>query len=184
MVTIRRTLPDDAPLLPAIERSAGEAFRTVPALAWIADDDVMPEARHRALIEAGFAWVAVDAGDHPIGFLSGEPLDDALHILEISVSRPNQGRGIGRRLIEHAREAAIEAGMAAMTLTTFRNVPWNEPFYRTLGFRTLEAGEMPAALRRILAEEIEAGLPGDMRCAMRCALQAAPSGPPWRGRAA
>ncbi len=34
---IRTSRDEDAALLPAIERSAGESFRLLPELAWIAD---------------------------------------------------------------------------------------------------------------------------------------------------
>lgn len=57
----------DASLLPAIERSAGEAFRREPGLEWIADGDDIPAALHRRRIAAGIAAVP---GDIPVGFLS------------------------------------------------------------------------------------------------------------------
>jgi hypothetical protein len=36
----------DAELLPGIERSAGERFRLIPELAWIADGDDLPVEHH------------------------------------------------------------------------------------------------------------------------------------------
>ena len=46
MLTIRPAIETDADLLPEIERSSGELFRQIPALAWIADDGVQSVARH------------------------------------------------------------------------------------------------------------------------------------------
>lgn len=54
---IRLTREDDAPALPDIERSSGEAFRTVPELAWIADDDVQSVASHLEFVRSGLSWL-------------------------------------------------------------------------------------------------------------------------------
>jgi hypothetical protein len=70
--SIRPATHADAGLLPDIERSAGEAFRSIPNLAWIASDDVQSSARHLELIEHAATWVAVNASGVPVGFLNGE----------------------------------------------------------------------------------------------------------------
>lgn len=138
----------------------------MPGLAWIASDTALPEGRHLELIEAGAAWVAVDATDQPVGFLAAEAFAAGLHIWQFAVRHNLQGQGLGRELLETAACWADARAMPALTLTTFRAVPWNEPFYQRCGFRTLEAEDLSDTLRRILEEEIKAGLPADQRCAM------------------
>jgi GNAT superfamily N-acetyltransferase len=162
--TIRVADRADASLLPDIERSAGEAFLAIPELAWIASDEVQTTARHLELIEFGAAWVAIDSDGAPVGFLNGEKLGDGFHILEVAVRRELQGRGLGRALIDAAAEWAKAQGLAALTLTTFRDVPWNQPFYERHGFRTLDPAELTDGLREILETEAKHGLRG--RCAM------------------
>ena len=68
----------------------------------------------------------------------GERLDDeALHLEELDVL-PGHGRqGIGTRLVRALCDGARGRGIAAVTLCTFRDVPWNAPFYERLGFRIL-----------------------------------------------
>ncbi len=39
--TFRLTQENDIPLLPAIERSAAQSFRQIPALAWLAESEVI-----------------------------------------------------------------------------------------------------------------------------------------------
>ena len=151
-------------MLRDIERSAGAAFLAIPDLAWIASDDVQSEAKHLALIENGAAWVVVNADDEPVGFLNGERRGSAFHILEVSVRSELQGRGLGRLLIEETAAWASAAGLSELTLTTFRDVPWNAPFYERRGFRILEPAELSDELRQILEMETEHGLHG--RCAM------------------
>ena len=72
--------------------------------------------------------------------------------------------------METARDYAAENSRQALTLTTFRDLPFNEHFYHKLGFQTLDAAEMPKRLADILAAEIKDGLPGNRRCAMRLML--------------
>ena len=60
--------------------------------------------------------------------------------------------------------------MPALTLTTFRDLSFNEHFYQKLGYKTLDEAELPERLADILKSEIEYGLPGDRRYAMRLAL--------------
>jgi GNAT superfamily N-acetyltransferase len=167
-VTIRLAVRVDAALLPDIERSAGAVFRSVPDLAWIADDDVMSVEAHERLIKAGTCWIAEDA--KPIGFISAELFGADLHIWEISVHADRQGQGIGRRLIEAAVDYARRNGFAAVTLTTFREIAWNEPYYARLGFVTLADDALCPRLRNVFDTEIARGLPGDQRCAMRLCL--------------
>ncbi len=166
-ITIRCAVPRDAPFLPAIERSAGEAFRTVSHLAWIADHDVMSVEEHLAYIATGTSWVAVDGADQITGFLSAEHTADTLHIWEVSVCSALHRQGIGRALMDCADAYAAEHGLPAVTLTTFRAVPWNEPLYQRLGFETLKRNQLGPRLAAILDNEAGHGLPGDQRCAMR-----------------
>lgn len=166
MIAIRLATLADAPLLPVIEQSAGERFREAPGLEWIADDDNTPAEAYPPFIAEGTVWVAEQDG-RPIGFLAATAEGKALHVLELAVAREAQRRGAGRALLAVARDKARALGLAALTLTTFRDLAWNESFYRRQGYRTLAAGEMDERLAGYLAREIERGLPGERRCAMR-----------------
>ncbi|MBO4120230.1 GNAT family N-acetyltransferase [Cupriavidus gilardii] len=172
---IRPATSSDAASLPDIERSAAALFRTVPALAWIADDDVLSADVHLRFIAAGTAWVAVDDTGKVRGFLSAERFDDALHIWELAVHRDSQGQGCGRALVSEAIAHARRQQLSAVTLTTFRDLPWNGPFYRQLGFDPIEGNALGERLTAVLEHERELGLPVHLRCAMRLALDV--SGP-------
>lgn len=167
MIHIRAATDRDVCDLPGIEQSAGALFRTWAGLEWIADDDVQSPEQHRALIAHGVALVAEDEAHGLVGFLNGEVAPDALHIWQVAVHHDRQGCGIGRRLMEAVELLAVQRGIEALTLTTFRDVPWNEPSYQRLGFRTLRDDELNPRLKGILQREGQAGLPLDQRCAMR-----------------
>jgi len=166
-VQIRHAVSADAALLPDIEYSAGALFRTIPDLSWIADDQVLSAEAHLARIAEGTVWVAQDEGGSLIGFLTAERAGDELHIWDLAVHAGHHGRGIGRQLLEAAEAHARRAGLSALTLTTFRGVPWNEPFYARLGFETQEGAAMGERLSALLRDEVLHGLPGERRCAMR-----------------
>ena len=165
-VNIRLTRIEDVSLLPDIEYSAGGSFRDIPHLAWIADDDLMTTEDHIKYVAEGTSWVA-EVDHQVVGFVCAESALKDLHVWLLAVRREWQAQGLGRKLmgtvIEHARRNRFKS----VTLTTFREVPWNEPFYRSLGFEVLESELMDARLQQILEEEIEHGIPGEMRCAMR-----------------
>jgi hypothetical protein len=54
-----------------------------------------------------------------------------------------------------------------VTLTTFRDIPWNAPFYARLGFHELTDCELTPALQARVVEEAAHGLPTEMRVVMR-----------------
>ncbi|WFP75292.1 GNAT family N-acetyltransferase [Mesorhizobium sp. WSM4906] len=170
MITIRPARAGDAEALPDIEQSAGLAFRAVPDLAWLADGDNVSAGRHRALIAEGACWVAADDQDRPVGFLSAGVEGDALHIWELDVRLDRQGSGIGSALLERAIENARRRGLAAVTLTTFRDVAWNAPFYQKFGFRILDSAAIDERLADLISGEAEHGMPAERRCAMRLDL--------------
>ncbi len=173
-IDIRGAIIDDAETLPRIERSAGQAFRQIPGLAWIADDDDLPAEWHRRMIAKGASWVAVDCQAGPVGFLSAEILHDEMHIWELAVLREWQRAGLGRRLVQHAIDDAQSRRLAAVTLTTFRHVTWNELFYARMGFVTVRKSEAGRRLEDVLRAEISRGMPEDRRCAMRLAIERTP----------
>ncbi len=170
-INIRCASIKDAEILPEIENSAGQAFRQVPDLAWFADGPDLPAEWHRRVIAQGTCWVAIDAPDRPIGFLSAEVFSNELHIWELSVLYERQRAGLGRRLVQCSIDYAKSRYLSAITLTTFRDVPWNELFYTRLGFITLQGGEIGQHLDRVLQAEIELGWPSHRRCAMRLYLK-------------
>jgi ribosomal protein S18 acetylase RimI-like enzyme len=164
-IFIRLAEPRDAPALVAVEASAGTLFRTIPDLAWVADEPLAEPDAFLPLIAAGGVWVADDAGA-VVGELRAEIWDDALHVLELAVAVSHQRRGLGRRLLDAAAAAARARGLAALTLTTFRHVAWNAPFYARYGF--VELAVLSPRLRETLDAENARGLAD--RCAMRLDL--------------
>lgn len=170
-IVIREAEATDAPLLPAVERSAAQTFLQLPGYEWLATGDTQSMEEHLSYIKRGAEWVAVNAANLPIAFLNGSLAERIFHIHEVSVESSHQGKGIGRGLISTAKQWAIASGCSSITLTTFRNVPWNELFYRSLGFRTLDTSELTASLEAAMKNEADVGLSIKDRCAMSLSLE-------------
>jgi GNAT superfamily N-acetyltransferase len=123
---IREALPSEISLLLEIEQEADDQFFEL-GIGPFAEDD-----SESHLVNAAIVLVA---GDPPIGFASVEIVDGMAHLWQLSV-RPAAGRrGIGRALVMAVCRWADRQGYTAVTLTTYRDVPWNKPFYEKLGFR-------------------------------------------------
>lgn len=106
-------------------------------------------------------------GDAPPGaFLDARIEDDRLHILEFDVHRRHQGQGLGRRLLAFAIDEARGRGLSGLSLTTFRDIPWNAAFYASMGFEALAPGTAPRTLQAYLDREVEHGHDPARRCAM------------------
>jgi predicted N-acetyltransferase YhbS len=163
---IRRARAEDLPTLREIERAAGEAFRTV-GMDVVADFPLPTIEELQRYQRDGRAWVATDDRDQPVGYLLADVIDGHAHVAQVSVHPDHAGQRIGAALIEHVATRARADGHAALTLTTFADVPWNAPYYRRLGFRTLFDDEITPELRAIRERETALGLDHWPRACMR-----------------
>jgi GNAT superfamily N-acetyltransferase len=83
------------------------------------------------------ALIVLVAGDPPVGLCRLDALpstDPAAHLEQLSVHPGYGGHGIGRALLRAACTWATDQGYPELTLATYRDVPWNGPFYASEGF--------------------------------------------------
>lgn len=156
--TIRPATVADVARLQDIEREAGRRFEDI-AMDAVADDAPPSHEDFSGYIDAGRAWVHEDETHRAVGYLLLAVVDGNAHIDQVSVVPTSAGRGVGRELIDHARATASAWGFPTTTLTAFRDVPWNAPYYRTLGFEMLEERDIGPELRALMAREDRFGLP-------------------------
>jgi GNAT superfamily N-acetyltransferase len=151
-----------------IERAAGELFRELGMDA-VADDDPIAREPFAVFARAGGALLWEVAGV-PVGYLLLEVVDDAAHVEQLSVDPAHGRRGIGTALLTVAESWAESRGLAAITLTTFRDVPWNAGFYARRGFLILADDECGPQLSARIRAEAAHGLDRWPRVAMRRTL--------------
>jgi GNAT superfamily N-acetyltransferase len=165
MYRISPARPSDLHLLPAIELAAarllaGHAPESV--LTETTSQEDFQDAQHR-----GYLWVAL-ADDVAVGFAQVKVIEPgAAHLDEIDVHPDHGRRGLGTQLVMAVCEWAANAGKAAVTLTTFRDVAWNMPFYARLGFEVIPVNALTPALLSVVEDETRRGLDPTRRVTMR-----------------
>ncbi len=142
--------PADLAGLPAIEDSADPLFAPLGI--------VFPPGPTVVEQMIGKDAEILVAGDPPVGFAALEELDGAVHLEQISVRGDLVGRGIGAGLLRAVLDRAAAAGAPGVSLLTFRDVPWNGPWYARHGFTELPEERWGQGLRAYWDAEIEAGL--------------------------
>jgi GNAT superfamily N-acetyltransferase len=70
-----------------------------------------------------------------VGFALCSDRGDDLYLDQLSVLPRHGRRGLGSRLVRRCLQEAEARAFKRVSLSTFRKVPWNGPFYRKLGFR-------------------------------------------------
>jgi len=155
--------------LSEIEQQAASLFRgwDVPQSVL---EEVTPLEEFQAVQEAGLLWVALSPQRQPVGFALVEREGLQLHLEELDVHPQHGRRGIGRALVETVCAWARDHGYAEITLTTYRDIPWNGPFYAKLGFTVVGAAELTPTLRERVEAEAARGLDPALRVVMRKVL--------------
>lgn len=165
----RAATVDDLPAIQRIEVAAGDLFRTV-GMDSIADDPPIAEPEFARFVDHGGAWVARDEGDSVVAYLLVETVDACAHIEQITVDPTYARRGIGASLLSSAESWARDEHLDALTLTTFRDIRWNAPYYARVGFAVLPADQWGIQLRDRVEREAAAGYSRWPRVVMKRAL--------------
>jgi len=103
----------------------------------------------------GTLLVAVQDGSL-VGFAHLTGPDGRAHLEQLSVLPSYGRRGIGAALVRAVMEEARWGGHDVLSLCTFADVPWNGPFYRSLGF--VEVEELEPFQARLRQHERALGL--------------------------
>jgi GNAT superfamily N-acetyltransferase len=130
--TERVRIADDGDLeqLVEIETRADEIY-SVDVVA-----QLPPSTNHAESLRSAAVVLVVDRP--PIGFARVDVVDGLAHLEQLSVLPEHSRCGFGTALVEAACRWAVDRGFPAMTLITFSDVPWNAPFYASLGFVPIE----------------------------------------------
>ena len=172
-VRLRPATTADLEALVAVEESAASLYvEAGPPLS-----TVVPRSAEglRDLLSTTRVYVAEEA--EVVGYVSFYATGPYLHLEELAVARPAQGRGIAGRMLEaYFEQARADAACTHLSLVVFRAAQWATRLYARRGFRAIEPGGWdglpePERLRAILVGEEAAGLDPRLRQMM---VRAAP----------
>lgn len=125
---IRPAREDDVAAVENVVRQAYAVY--VPA---IGREPAPMTADYRRLVAAGETWVA-EEHEKVVGVLVVRPQGEALLLENVAVPPAEQGRGLGRALVDFAEQHARELGLGEVTLYTNEAMTENLRFYPRLGY--------------------------------------------------
>lgn len=160
---VSRATPADISTLIAIHLDSNKLFDGLALFPRAELDTHVPAPLLADAIEDGLVFVVRRELNAPIGFAMGRMFGDSLYLDQVSVMRRHGQQGYGQRLVERFVDEGRARRLASVTLSTFRTVPWNAPFYRKLGFR-----ELPERQKTDWMREIEAAQAASMDLSTRC----------------
>jgi GNAT superfamily N-acetyltransferase len=123
---VRLARPDEVTRLRAIEDAAGGIFSGLALIDEALDVSFSLDDLAR-LVGMGQVWVGCLEDDLPVGMVIASVREGAVYVEEMDVLPDHGRRGLGARLLERVCAWVQEQGYSAVTLSTFRDVPWNGP---------------------------------------------------------
>jgi 4-diphosphocytidyl-2-C-methyl-D-erythritol kinase len=178
--TVRLSRRADMPQLPRIEREAMLRFVDYEQeLGFRADAPAAPNSPDTLLAAHadGRLWVAADAAEQPVGFALVLDLGLFAHLEELVVLPAQGGQGLGGALLEAVCAWADSRGYSAVTLATYRDVPWNAPFCARHSFAAIAPEDLPPELEQVMASLVFAAA-GPALYSRRCQFGALKTSPP------
>lgn len=156
--------PEHLAALPGVELDAATRFDS-----WLVPPSMFTEAtamdRLAAAQAEGYLWVGLTAAGRPVAFALASSSGARLYLEELDVATDHAGRGLGLALIAEVERKAAADGAVEIALTTYRDVPWNAPFYLRHGFEFADA--VDAELSARLRDEAARGLDSMPRVGLR-----------------
>ncbi len=156
---------EDCAALPEIELAAAEMFRSLNILRNSDEPDVVPLEFLQEQCGKGLLWVATFEGA-PVGFVVAMDKDGDFYVAELDVHPSHGKKGLGAALMNAICTQAFEAGSPRVTLCTFRDVPWNAPFYTKLGFTEIVNADWLPWMHSLADAQTRGGLDMETRVYM------------------
>ena len=168
--SIRAARTSEVERIRQIERRSATRFGDTAYPDIVNDEPTDAKTLATRISDAGL--IVAESDGEPVAFLMFRPLEHGAYIEQVDVLPEHAGQRLGAALIEETARIARDRGWRALMLSTFRDIPWNAPYYRRLGFVDLAEAELSPGLREIREEHLRRGLDESRRVFMRRPLQA------------
>lgn len=126
----------------------------------------VPEDALRAGITTKLLYVVTSPFGEPVGFALCRVVAHDLYLDQISVDPSHGGRGLGAYMVQAIIEEANDRHLRGVILSTFRDLPWNGPFYAKHGFVELPRSAMKGWMKSLEAIQAQT-MDVSLRCFMR-----------------
>jgi ribosomal protein S18 acetylase RimI-like enzyme len=166
---IRQGTYRDIEIVRDLERRSTVRFEGTDFAHHIGEDPTDAEHLIQRATDGGFL-VAVEA-DRPVAYVIFREVEGCGYIEQIDVDPDYAGRRLGAALLDAVADIGRRRGWPALTLSTYRDIPWNAPWYRRLGFVDWEGDALDEGHRAIRERHIANGLAEDRRTFMRRSIE-------------
>ena len=166
---VRLAGTEDVAGLQEIERQAASMFADHLAEVGLTEEDLdraIPAEEFASAQRTSRLWVAESRSREVVGFALVIDFRPFAHLDELDVLPAHGRRGVGSLLLDTVCVWARESGYSAVTLRTFRDIPWNRPFYERRGFRVVEPSTLSEPHVQLVDGERERGRRTDLRAVM------------------
>ena len=139
--------------LPEISRAAAELF-SEKDLPLALRSETTPVNIFEDALNDQRLWVVIDEEkDFTVGFALLLEKCGQIHLRELDVHPDHTRQGLGTNLLKAVILWAKNQKYDQISLTTFRHLPWNAPFYSKLGFKIIEKSQFSPCLLELFNEE-------------------------------
>ena len=118
--------------IPSLLRMTRENMTQVILSAWGVDwrDETLLET----LLDISVMTEVVERQGEVVGYYSLDQRGDYLFIISIQVQEEDQGKGIGRAMMERIEDMAIRSGLEGIELVVQSTNPWAKAIYEHLAY--------------------------------------------------
>ncbi|MEM1087474.1 MAG: GNAT family N-acetyltransferase [Pseudomonadota bacterium] len=157
---------DDIPALIAVDKAASALFAPTGLVEDHALDDHVPADILEQAMAVGDVIAVYNRHGWPVGFALFSVRGNGLYLDQISVHPDHGKKGLGRALVYTVIAEAEARRLNHVSLSTFRDLAWNGPFYASMGFEEMARSKMEPYML-----EIEEAQRGHMDLSARCFMR-------------
>ncbi|MEM7458133.1 MAG: GNAT family N-acetyltransferase [Pseudomonadota bacterium] len=128
---------DDIAAFISVDKAASALFAATGLLEPSALEDHVPAEVFEQEIPRANVFVARNEHGWAVGFALVRLRGNGLYLDQVSVHPDHGQKGIGRALVIRVLTEAENRKLPHVSLSTFRDVAWNGPFYASMGFKEI-----------------------------------------------
>ncbi|MEM1391665.1 MAG: GNAT family N-acetyltransferase, partial [Pseudomonadota bacterium] len=132
----------DIPALIAVDKAASALFAHTGLVEPDALDDHVPAEIFEQAMAVGDVVTVYNHHGWPVGFAMFSVRGNGLYLDQISVHPDHGKQGLGRILVYAVIAEAEARRLGHVSLSTFRDLRWNGPFYASMGFVEMDRSKM------------------------------------------
>lgn len=154
--------------LAEIDRQADQLFLEtgIENIMALVNGPPTPVGEFGAMLDACSVDVACTSDGVPVGLAAALMLVGDIYLRLLAVNPDHGRRGIGSSLLTRVMEKGRQSGAARCVLSTFRDVSFNQPFYRSHGFSELSLQTATPELKHRFTAEVPEGVDAAQRLLM------------------